>query len=45
MTAILHSPFAAGFCLVLLVAWILMLCAIFWPGGGGRRRDRHDGWH
>jgi hypothetical protein len=32
----LQSPFAIGFCCVALAAWVLMLCAIFWP----RKLDR-----
>ena len=32
MSEFLSSPFAIGFCLAALVAWITMVCAIFWPG-------------
>jgi hypothetical protein len=39
MTDLLNSPFTIGFCLVVLVAWITMVCAIFWPGKGGREDD------
>ena len=38
MSEFLHSPFAIGVCLVTLVAWVVMLCAIFWPG-----KDDKDG--
>lgn len=31
MSQFLNSPFAIGFCLVALLAWVLMLCALFWP--------------
>ena len=36
MSQFLHSPFAIGFCVVALLAWVLMLCAIFWPGKPGK---------
>ena len=38
MSQFLHSPFAIGFSVVALLAWVLMLCAIFWP----RKSDKDD---
>ena len=38
MSQFLDSPFAIGFCVVALLAWVLMLCAIFWP----RKSDKDD---
>ena len=38
MTPLLQSPFAIGFCCVALLAWVLMLFAIFWP-----RKPDQDG--
>jgi hypothetical protein len=32
MSEILHSPITLGVCLLTLIAWVGMLCAIFWPG-------------
>lgn len=37
MTPLLQSPFAIGFCCVALLAWILMLFAIFWPRKPGEK--------
>lgn len=39
MSQFLQSPFAIGFSVVALLAWVLMLCAIFWP----RKSDKDDG--
>jgi nitrogen fixation-related uncharacterized protein len=38
MSQFLHSPFAITFSVVALLAWALMLCAIFWP----RKSDKDD---
>lgn len=40
MSQFLHTPFAIGLCLLLLFAWVMTLCAIFWPGS--KRDDHHD---
>ena len=40
MTEFLQSPFTIGFCLVALLAWVLMLCALFWPPK--KRKDDDD---
>ena len=40
MTELLQSPFAIWVCLLLVVAWILTLLAIFWPGLGNTKADR-----
>jgi len=32
MNAFLHPPFTPGVCVLTLIAWVGMLCAIFWPG-------------
>jgi hypothetical protein len=37
MTELLESPFTLGVCLLILLAWALMLLAVFWP----RRHERH----
>jgi hypothetical protein len=46
VTELLQSPFTIGVCLVALVAWILTLVAIFWPGGvmktGSQAREERD---
>jgi len=44
MSQILHSPFAIGVCSVALLAWLLMLLAIFWPRSSDKRdvRDKDD---
>ena len=42
MSDFLQSPFTLGVCVATLVAWVVMLCAIFWPGEGrdsGNERD------
>lgn len=44
MNALLHSPWSAAIGLLVVAAWILMLCAIFFPGGKRRERDRQDDW-
>jgi hypothetical protein len=31
MSEFLQSPFAIGVCVTILIAWVLMLYAIFWP--------------
>jgi hypothetical protein len=31
MSEILQSPFTLGVCLLVLVAWVLLVVAIFWP--------------
>ncbi|HEY4078521.1 MAG TPA: hypothetical protein VGM26_16445 [Rhizomicrobium sp.] len=38
MTEMLESPFTLGVFLLIVLAWILMLLAIFWP----RRHERHN---
>jgi hypothetical protein len=42
MTALLQSPFTIGLCLLLLFAWVMMFCAIFWPQKGPINRDDVD---
>lgn len=42
MSELLHSPWSAAIGLLVVVAWVLMVCAIFFPGRGGK--DREDGW-
>lgn len=44
MSAFLHSPWSGAIGLVVVAAWILFLCAIFWPGKDGGKRDDVDGW-
>jgi hypothetical protein len=39
----LHSPWSAVIGLVLVVAWVLMFWAIFFPGKP-QKKDREDGW-
>ncbi len=40
MSEILQSPFTIGVCLLILLAWILLVAAIFWPRK--ERKDRRD---
>lgn len=42
MNEILHSPITLGVCLLTLIAWVGMLCAIFWPGKQTRGEDDPD---
>jgi hypothetical protein len=42
MNAFLHSPFTIGVCLLLLLGWVMMLCAIFWPQKGSLHKDDFD---
>lgn len=42
MTQFLHSPFTIGVCLLLLFAWVMTLCAIFWPPKAPKRDSHHD---
>ena len=42
MDALLHSPWSAVIGLAAVLAWALMLCAIFFPGKP--RGNREDGW-
>lgn len=45
MDALLHWPWSAAIGLLVLAAWILMLCAIFFPGRNAGSRDREgDGF-
>jgi hypothetical protein len=39
VTELLQSPFAVWVCLLIAVAWILTLLAIFWPGLGNALGD------
>ncbi|MDB5734209.1 MAG: hypothetical protein JWN16_846 [Alphaproteobacteria bacterium] len=39
MTELLRSPFAVWVCLLILVAWIFTLLAVFWPGLGNTKAD------
>lgn len=39
MTELLQSPFAVWVCLLIAVAWLLTLLAIFWPGLGNTKAD------
>jgi hypothetical protein len=43
MRDILSSPFTIGVCLLVLLAWVLMVVAIFWPQkpDGAERDDDH----
>jgi hypothetical protein len=42
MSAFLDSPFTIGVCLLLLFAWVMTLCAIFWPQKGSLQKDDFD---
>jgi hypothetical protein len=42
MSDLLQSPFTLGVCVATLVAWVVMLCAIFWPGKGHTCEDERD---
>ena len=42
MSEVLQSPFTIGVCVVVVLAWILMLAAIFWPRRGARKSERDE---